>query len=370
MPFLIAPQPCLAGLACAWCCTIAVAQLESPAALPALEQCAQIGAPADRLRCYDKLAGRATEPPTPAATPPADNAAPASTTQLLPTTPSPPRTEPAGSGSLLSKYWELDRADKRGVFNFIGYRANYVLPVHWTSHINRSPQSPTHAAVTTPDYRHLEAKIQLSLRTKVVQSLILPDSDLWFGFTQQSLWQVYNRAGSGPFRNTDYEPEAIYIVPTPRPLRQLPSGWQWRYTQLGVAHQSNGQADPLSRSWNRVYLGAGFERGDMSLIARVLRRMRENPASDDNPDITDYRGRAEVQLNWTPGAATASVLYRNTLKNAGRGALQAEFTYPVRSDQPNGLRWYLQLFSGFGETLTDYNFRQTSVGAGLTFLQF
>ncbi|MEP7099505.1 MAG: phospholipase A [Burkholderiales bacterium] len=34
------------------------------------------------------------------------------------------------------------------------------------------------------------------------------------------------------------------------------------------------------------------------------------------------------------------------------------------------MRWFVQGFSGYGETLTDYNFRQTSIGAGVTFLQF
>lgn len=43
---------------------------------------------------------------------------------------------------------------------------------------------------------------------------------------------------------------------------------------------------------------------------------------------------------------------------------------PIRLDQPDGLRWYVQAFSGHGETLTDYNFRQTSVGAGVMFSPF
>ena len=36
----------------------------------------------------------------------------------------------------------------------------------------------------------------------------------------------------------------------------------------------------------------------------------------------------------------------------------------------DGLRWYLQAFSGYGQTLLDYNFRQTSVGAGLALFEF
>jgi phospholipase A1 len=245
-----------------------------------------------------------------------------------------------------------------------------VLPIHYTSRINRNPQSPTQAVVAQPDYRREEAKFQLSLRTKLAQDLILPGGDLWVAFTQQAMWQIYNGADSKPFRNTDYQPEATYVLPTSQGLRQLPFGWQWRFTQVGLAHQSNGQSDPLSRSWNRVYLGAGFDRGNWSLTARVNQRLNESATTDNNPDLVSYRGRGEFQLNWTNGLHTASLLYRSTLTSARYGALQFEWTYPFFRDQPNGLRWFVQGFSGYGETLTDYNFRQTSLGLGVTFLQF
>ncbi len=361
-----------------------------------LVRCAEIGPSADRLACYDKLAGRAVAPPTieaaassaspaskasPTAVAAAPNAvpsaaaaaasAPPTTTTLAATDTSATQAKAVATpGSLMSKFWELDAEDKRGIFNFTGYKANYVLPMHFTTRINRSPQSPTQAAVVTPDYRHVEAKIQLSLRTKLVQGLLFPGADLWVAYTQQSLWQLYNGADSKPFRNTDYEPEVMYVVPVPEQVRYLPFGWQWRYAQLALAHQSNGQSDPLSRSWNRVYFGAGFERGDMSLTTQVIHRLKENIATDNNPDLTSFRGRADIQFGWTPGAATASLTWRNSFRNGKRGAFLFEGTYPVYRDQPNGLRWYVQAFNGYGETLTDYNFRQTSVGAGLTFLQF
>jgi phospholipase A1 len=159
-------------------------------------------------------------------------------------------------------------------------------------------------------------------------------------------------------------------VPTPKNWAALPFGWQWRYTQLGLAHQSNGQSDPLSRSWNRVYLGAGFERGDWSLTAHWNQRLNEPIATDNNPDLQYYIGRGEFQLNWAHDRQTASLLLRSNLNTTKRGSLQFEWTYPVFRDQPNGLRWYAQVFSGYGETLTDYNFFQSSVGLGVTFLQF
>jgi len=342
---------------------------------PTLDHCAAIGASADRLACYDKLAGRAPAPTESAAKQPAPGAVspppPPATSLLAPTgAPLPDTTGEKPVTTLMSKYWELDASDKRGIFNFVGYQPNYVLPVHVTNRINRAPQSPTQIAVQQPDYRRDEAKFQLSLRTKLAQDLPLIGGDIWGAFTQQAMWQIYNGADSKPFRNTDYQPELIYVLPTAKSLRELPFGWQWRYTQFALAHQSNGQSDPLSRSWNRVYVAAGFKRGDWSFTARYNQRLNENIETDNNPDLASFRGRGEFQLMWAQGLQTASVLYRTSLRNVQYGAVQAEWTYPIFKDQPNGLRWFVQGFSGYGETLTDYNFRQTSIGVGVTFLQF
>lgn len=341
----------------------------SPSAVPAptneaMQECAAIGAAADRLACYDKLAGRALPAPPPAEVPIA-------TTQMAPQgAPTAPAHEVKPEASPLSQYWELDASDKRGTFNLLGYRANYVMPLHKTNRINRAPQSPTQAAVNQPNYRDVEAKFQISLRTKAVQDVLGTGGDLWLAFTQQAMWQIWNGKDSKPFRNTDYEPEAIFVVPVPRAVRQLPFGWQWRLGQFGLAHQSNGQSDPLSRSWNRVYLGTGFERGDVSLTARVSQRLNEKLERDNNPDLVDYRGRTELQLGWTPGASTHSLTWRNSARRSDWGALQFEWTYPVSMSRPNGLRWFVQAFHGYGETLTDYNFKQTSFGFGLSFMQF
>lgn len=327
----------------------------------ALARCAAIDEATARLACYDEVAGRASTPSVPPGrVAPAPAEAPPTAGDGL----KPPR-------SYLAQTWELDDATKRGTFNFIGYRSNFMLPVHVTDRINRSPVSPTRAAVLLPDYRNTEAKIQLSFKTKLAQSVLLPGADVWFGFTQQSLWQLWNSRASSPFRNTDYEPEVMYVVPVRGDLRHvLPWGWQWRYAQLALAHQSNGQAKPLSRSWNRTYVGLGAERGDFNIVWRVLRRLPEKGDENDNPDITNFRGRGDLQLGWNPGGATATLLYRNTLRSVRRGALQFDWTYPVESDKPAGLRWYVQVFTGYGETLTDYNFRQTSYGVGLTLFDF
>lgn len=326
---------------------------------------------ARRLACYDRLfrgdrdatqGGLPTAPIVPAvpAALPASSVAAAA---------KPDEAQPVPTA--MTKFWELTPTDKRGTFTLRTYLPNFALPLHYSSSINRAPGSPTQSTSTrNGNYRRLEAKVQVSLRAKVAEDILLPNADLWFAYTQQALWQVWNHQDSAPFRSIDYQPEAIYVVPVPQQLGTLPGGWHWRMVQLGLAHQSNGQSDPLSRSWNRVYLGTAFERGEFGLQLRAHHRLKESASSDNNPDLTRYIGNTEVMASWLPGRSTASLTWRSNMKSWRRGSLQLDVTHPVDSAKPAGLRWYLQVFTGYGETLLDYNHRQTSIGAGLTLFQF
>lgn len=272
--------------------------------------------------------------------------------------------------SVMSKTWELGPTDKRNTFVVRTYLPNFLLPMHYTTSMNRAPQSPTQPfSAANNSYSSVEAKLQISLRAKIVEDLLLPGADLWAAYTQHSLWQLWDSGDSSPFRSTDYQPELIYVVPVPQKFGKLPLGWNLRMLQLSFAHQSNGQSDPLSRSWNRIALGAGFEHGDFSLQVRDNQRIRVQ-GKDDNPDLVDYIGRGEVNVAWSPGASTLGVTWRTNYKSLSRGSLQLDWTYPVFAEQPAGLRWYVQLFHGYGETLLDYNHRQTSLGLGLTLFQF
>jgi phospholipase A1/A2 len=360
------------------------AQAAAPTAELAAQRCAAHTDAAQRLACYDavfrtRVLDPLSAPATPVAAPDVSpaatlspSAAPASEADRTAIAPPPASTATAmpSPGSALSTFWELGRSDKRKAFVVRTFYPNYLLPLHLSSDINRQPISPTRgAAPLKPNYKAVEAKMQISLRVKVAEDLLLPRADLWATYTQRSMWQVWNQADSAPFRNTDYQPELKYVVPVPDGLSVLPSGWSWRMLEAGFAHQSNGQSEPLSRSWNRLYAGTAFEKGEMAVQMRFNRRPREG-SKDDNPDLTRYIGNTEIQASWLPGQSTASLTWRLHPKEMKRGSVQLDWTYPVDSQQPQGLRWYLQLFSGYGESLLDYNHRQTSLGLGLTLFQF
>jgi phospholipase A1/A2 len=335
-----------------------------------LATCGRIANDAERLRCYDAIA----RPVVPGAAepeklPPAITAAPSAAAQAA-------RIEKAGElgqgRSFLSRTWELDREDKRGTFEFSSYRPSYFFPVHLGDGINRVPTSPApdRTATNLPPYKKLETKLQLSFKTKLAQSIGPLGSDLWFGYTQQALWQLWSGNISAPFRSVDYEPEVILTGPVPPQLQDLPVlsnwGWKFRMLNLGLAHQSNGQTQPLSRSWNRVYMQAGFEKDNFVLLGRLHRRLPES--DDDNPDLTNFIGRAELQGLWRlPNHQALALRVRHNLKTSGKGSAQFDWQFPLAGEN---LRGHVQLFSGYGESLLDYNYKRNTFSLGLTLIDW
>ena len=216
------------------------------------------------------------------------------------------------------------------------------------------------------------------MRTKIASGFLTHDDpskrdSLWFGYTQQSYWQIFAPSISRPFRITDHEPELMYVVPTDA---DLPGGWRLRYSGVSVNHQSNGQALPLSRSWNRVILMAGAEKGDRyTLTGRLWQRMPEEADSDDNPGISDYVGRAELTGTWNVDKNnTLALTVRHSLMATANGSFRLEWMRALGSDSrgrnASGLRFHTQLFSGYGDSLLDYNYHRTVLSIGLSLVDW
>lgn len=269
--------------------------------------------------------------------------------------------------SPMEHMWELREDTQRPQFSLQAYNPNYILFAQHGDRVNRRPTSPApgHQSTNSKDYRHLEGKFQLSVKSKLVHSLFRENDSIWFGYTQVSHWQVWSPNISRPFRATSYKPEVMYIMPIQ--YRFGDSSWALRMAGIGLIHESNGQSDPLSRSWNRLYLGVGFDHRDMSIYARFWKRFPESRGSDDNPDITTYMGRADVRLNWDlKHGNTIGLGVVSNLRHSNKGSVQLDYYFPLSRFWGMGdyLRGYVQVFHGYGETITDYNFRRTALGIG------
>jgi len=276
----------------------------------------------------------------------------------------------------LSRFWELESGSSCPTFGLRAFHPTTVS-VAAGSRINRQPTSPNpvNSATEPIDYSKHEMRLSVSVRTKLASGLLTPRDgtlrdSLWAAYTAQSYWQVFNSALSRPFRNTDHMPELIYVYPT---TMKLPGGWLWRYSGAGLVHQSNGQSDPLSRSWNRAYLMAGFEKDNrFNLQMRIWKRLPEDSLKDNNPDISRHIGRGDLTLGWNIDSKnTLRATYTGTFNKYGSARL--EWTRSLGDGLGNsfsGLRLYTALFHGYGDSLLDYNFRRTVFSIGLSLVDF
>ena len=336
-----------------------------------LLQCAQQypGDDAARLKCYDQVAAPA---PAPAAR---KNIATDEDAEAIANS-APPAAAPTSSAerSYLTRVWNLDDLSYRDpskLGRLQPYRQNYLI-VKKTGSPNRQPGSPLldHNVTVPNDIDAVETKFQLSVKADIgdqrnIDFLGIKTFRLWGAYTQQSNWQMFNTRNSSPFRETVYEPELIATLGT-----GYASGL--KLINLGWVHQSNGRPLPESRSWNRIYLLGGWEWNDMtSIMLRGWWRTPENPLKDDNPDISDYLGRADLVIRWEPRDKTQAIamLVRNNLsRTQNRGYMQIDWATPVRFG--NAARMHIQLTSGFGESLIDYNHRQNTLGLGFSFREW
>ena len=283
----------------------------------------------------------------------------------------------SGYTSPLSRFWELEPSSDCGTFGLRGYRP-ISLSVIGSDSVNTAPSSPTaeHTATYQP-YNTTETRIQLSVRTKVAQGLLTGGDpnrldSVWFSYSQQSYWQLFNNDLSRPFRATDHEPEITYIFPVDTALR---GGWRLRYLGVSANHQSNGQSLPLSRSWNRVYLMTGMELDNRwTVTGRLWKRLSESTDSDDNPGISDYIGRGELSAFWNMDKDnTLGLTLRSSLNSSPRGSARLEWMQTLGTGLGGGksnLRLHTQLFSGYGDSMIDYNRKRTVFTVGLSLVDF
>ena len=211
-----------------------------------------------------------------------------------------------------------------------------------------------------------ESKFQISLKFLFFDSI-----PLYLGYTQKSFWQVYNSEHSSPFRETNYNPEGF--LDCQGPLEALPE----MGIRVGIEHESNGQTVERSRSWNRVYVwpryvsSAGGWRAALKYWERFPEQDKSDPREaegDDNRRIDSYLGRFELYvefLRWDPHE-----LYLMVRKGTRDDSGTYDAIYLLRIGQGTGsgsLYGMLQFFSGYGESLIDYDHRVEKLGFGFAF---
>lgn len=260
----------------------------------------------------------------------------------------------------ITTVWDLDKVNKQGTFKITPYKPIYFAASRWSDSPNTLPYSENSDYTVTDetDYNSFEMKFQLSFKTKLAESILFGEGDLWVGFTQKAHWQIYNTDISRAFRELNYEPELILTYP----LNLTVAGFNIKMASVSLNHQSNGRDLPRSRSWNRIIFNIAMESKNLTLYITPWLRLPDD--EDENPLITDYIGNGRITAIYKLRKHTFYTILTNTFSiKDNRGSLQFNYLYPLNEN----LNLHAQLFTGYGETLIDYNHYQNTVGLGVSF---
>ena len=227
------------------------------------------------------------------------------------------------------------------------YKFNYLLPVTY--------------AKTVPDdgRKSVETKFQISLAKPLFYDVFGLRESLVAAYTQTSWWQITKK--SSPFRETNYQPEIFLNFASPKYLEQIGV----KNLKFGLLHESNGRDGTNSRSWNRAYVQGDLVYGNLTISPRVWSVIGEK---NDNKEILNYIGHGDLRLSYKLNDQIFSLMLRNNLHfdKTNKGAAEISYMFPIFS---SGVYGYLQYFTGYCESLIDYDRHTDKVGLGFVILK-
>ena len=119
----------------------------------------------------------------------------------------------------------------------------------------------------------------------------------------------------------------------------------------------------MERSWNRAYLQLKFTGQNWLAQFRGWTLLAENDSSNlHNPDIAYYLGYENITLSYKLFKWKASIEAQNIESGFQRGFVQVTLSYPIL----RSISLYGQFFNGYGQSLIEYNHKNTAFGIGIS----
>lgn len=232
------------------------------------------------------------------------------------------------------------------------YEPTYIMPFAYTSSFNSAAEA---AAPDNASLNNIETKFQFSIKATVWRNFFGYKNSLNLAYTQLSFWQVYNK-DTQFFRESNYQPEIFFA----NNIKQnIFGGWNLSFINVGAMHQSNGRGGAYERSWNRVYIETIFSNNNWLISLRPWYVL--NGASlDNNPDIAKYLGHERLLISYKFHKQTISLLSYN-LENISRASTKLTWSFPLVRQ----FRGYIQAFSGYGQSLIEYNHHENTISVGI-----
>lgn len=236
------------------------------------------------------------------------------------------------------------------------YKPNYIMPYYYTgSPYNKiyTGQTPQNEKLTRP-----EIKYQLSLKVPLWKNILNHPSTLYLAYTQLSYWQAYNK--SAFFRETDFEPELFLANEINFNIHK---NFILNFLNIGAVHQSNGFGNSLERSWNRIYVEGISSAGNLMISVKPWLIIHDHSLTQHNPNIGNYLGYLQVLLAYKFDKSVISFkTYGLGVHGGSRTTAELALSFPI-TPYING---YIQVFSGYGQSLIEYNHRTNSAGIGIS----
>lgn len=246
------------------------------------------------------------------------------------------------------KIHRLINARSQDFIGFSAYDPSYIMQSITNKNFN-----------DTRNMRSDEIKFQISLGLPFWHGIVGKNSVLGASYTSQSLFQFSNFNHSSPFRDTKHEPQLFVGWTTER---ALPWGWRLNEIEAGINHQSNGRSnDELkSRSWNRIYSRFSAVKDNWIVEFKPWWRIPESRAQDDNPDITKYRSYGDLTVGYIKDKHQIKLTGHYHPKH-NKGGLEVSYNYTLTKR----IALYMQYYTGYGESLLDYNRNTKRIGIGI-----
>jgi phospholipase A1 len=217
------------------------------------------------------------------------------------------------------------------------HKENYIFPVYRTTPKQRDANNSN------------ELKYQLSLKLELFKT---ESSSLNFAYTQKSYWQVYDDENSRPFRETNYNPELFYRL-----------GSKLTFVDFGYEHESNGEEDPLSRSWDRIYIKMFLQSPRFRISYKVWTVVDEEYYGpqyiERDQSMKHYYGVQELEFGVQVGSIVLKAKGRYNTESE-HGFFESMLLFPLNKTVLFGVVYA----SGYGDNLRSYNSKHDSVGVG------
>ncbi|EQC45672.1 phospholipase A [Bacteriovorax sp. Seq25_V] len=246
-------------------------------------------------------------------------------------------------------------------YALLPHKGTFLIPFSY----NNTPNNESYKILTERSEfqdrgaynRRIEAEFQISFLFLISKDTFNSDFNLFVGYTQQSWWQVYNKPWSRQFRETNYNPEIFARNVMDNPTKFL--GGEIVAYDFGYMHQSNGQIQELSRSWDRLFVRGAFVFGKTIVTPTLWYRLPDPDKKDENPDTEKFIGFGEIRVDRVYGRNRLGL---RVIPGTHSMGVELSHSYPLTE----GVRLFTKINYGYGMSLIDYNHKAERFGIGVT----